>query len=100
MKKKLQIVLCFALALIAMAAFVACKGNDEHTHDWGEWETATAAGCETEGLAKRVCKLDATHVDEKKLNAVGHSWDDGVITTKPTCTINGIKTYTCGNTKL
>ena len=99
MKKKLQIVLCFALVLMAMVAFVACKGNVEHTHDWGEWETATAAGCETEGLAKRVCKLDATHVDEKKLNAVGHSWDDGVITTKPTEEADGVKTFTCENCK-
>ena len=25
-----------------------------------------------------------------------HSYDDGVVTTKPTCTTEGVKTYTCG----
>ena len=34
--------------------------------------------------------------------ATGHVWDDGVITTEPTCTEPGVKTYTCkdcGNTR-
>ena len=26
-----------------------------------------------------------------------HDWDEGVITTEPTCTTSGIKTYTCNN---
>ena len=28
--------------------------------------------------------------------ALGHAWDNGVITTKPTCEGTGVKTYTCG----
>lgn len=28
-----------------------------------------------------------------------HDWDEGVITTEPTCTTSGIKTYTCNNCK-
>jgi DNA-directed RNA polymerase subunit RPC12/RpoP len=27
--------------------------------------------------------------------ATGHVWDDGVITTEPTCTEPGVRTYTC-----
>ena len=26
-----------------------------------------------------------------------HTWDDGVVTTEPTCTTEGVKTYTCTN---
>ena len=33
------------------------------------------------------------HTDKKDLAA--HIWDDGVVTTKPTCTTAGEKTYTC-----
>ena len=29
--------------------------------------------------------------------ATGHDWDDGVVTTEPTETKEGVKTYTCGN---
>ena len=28
--------------------------------------------------------------------ALGHSWDNGSVTTAPTCTTEGVKTYTCG----
>lgn len=53
---------------------------DEHTH----WHPATCA-----------------HTDLKKDEAE-HEWNDGVITTQPTETTEGVKTYTCtvcGNTK-
>lgn len=33
------------------------------------------------------------HADKRDLDA--HSWNDGVVTTKPTCTKAGVKTYTC-----
>ena len=29
------------------------------------------------------------------INAKGHEWDEGVITTEPTCTEKGVKTFTC-----
>ena len=31
----------------------------------------------------------------KQLAALGHNWDDGVVTTAPTATADGVKTYTC-----
>ena len=31
------------------------------------------------------------------INATGHNWDEGKITTKPTCTTEGMKTFTCNN---
>ncbi len=29
------------------------------------------------------------------VDALGHTWDEGVVTTEPTCTKEGVKTYTC-----
>ena len=40
-------------------------------HDWGEWEVVTEATETTDGLRKRVCKTDATHVEEEKIPATG-----------------------------
>ncbi len=38
-----------------------------------------------------------TEVDENSwvIPAKGHEWDEGVITTEPTCTEKGVKTFTC-----
>ena len=33
----------------------------------------------------------------KVIPAKGHSWDEGKITTEPTCVVAGVKTYTCVN---
>ena len=66
-------------------------------HDWGEWETVTEATCEENGLEKRICKNDASHVEENVLPAINHAWDDGVIDPESTCKVHGTKTYTCQN---
>ncbi len=98
MKKKLHIVLCLAAAIMLLFALVACNGNkDDHTHDWGEWETVTKATCTEDGVAERVCKLDASHTEKKAIDKTGHAWGDGEITTKPTEDADGVKTFTCAN---
>ena len=94
-------------------------------HIWGEWETVTPPTCTEEGTKKCVCEVcekiktadipatghtfsdawskDDTyhwhaatcgHTDEISEKAE-HSWDDGVITKQPTCTEDGVMTYTC-----
>ena len=40
---------------------------DPDAHDWGEWETVRPATVNEEGLMRRVCKNDASHVEEKTL---------------------------------
>ena len=35
--------------------------------------------------------------DGGKIGQLGHAWDEGRVTTLPTCTEDGIKTFTCGN---
>ncbi len=56
---------------------------------------AKAATCtETGWAAYEACsKCDYTTYEE--IPALGHSYDDGVITTDPTCTAKGVKTFTC-----
>ena len=48
-------------------------------------ETATRA---------QFAKIIATYTEAMKPCAE-HKWDDGVVTTEPTCTEDGVKTYTC-----
>lgn len=61
-------------------------------HFYGEWEKCDAT------RHKRVCtdpSCDATEYED-------HAWNEGVITTEPTHTVEGVKTYTCtvcGETK-
>lgn len=61
--------------------------------------TCTAAG-KTEGSKCSVC--DEIIVAQEEIPALGHTWDEGVITKEPSLKEDGIRTYTCtvcGETK-
>ncbi len=60
------------------------KAAGEHT--WGEWVKVD------EENHKHTCPCSATET-------AGHKWDDGIITTDPTETKEGVKTYTCPECK-
>ncbi len=64
-------------------------------------DKAVPATCNTTGLTEgthcSVCKTVIT--SQKKTTALGHNWDNGVITVKPTCTTLGTIVYTCQNDK-
>lgn len=64
------------------------------THNWGAWQTVKAAACEAAGEQTRACK-DCKKKETKALPALGHDWDEGVITTPAGFLENGVKTYTC-----
>ena len=53
-------------------------------HAWGAWTKVD------DNSHKRVCATDSSHTETE-----AHSWDEGTITTQPTCTATGVKTYTC-----
>ena len=54
--------------------------------------TCTETGL-TEGSHCSVC--NEVIKAQEEVPALGHTWDDGEITTAPTCTKTGVKTYTC-----
>jgi len=61
--------------------------------------TCTEAG-KTEGSHCSVC--GTVLVAQETIPATGHNYDDGVVTTEPTCINSGVRTYTCsfcGNTR-
>ncbi len=69
------------------------KGHTEETL------AAVEAKCESTGLTEgkqcSVCKMIT--VPQQITDATGHSWNAGEITSAPSCTGTGVKTYTCGS---
>ena len=53
-----------------------------HTHTFGEWTKVDG------NSHKRVCACGEEETE-------AHAWDEGVVTTEPTTTSEGVKTYTC-----
>lgn len=73
-------------------------------HDWGEWVTSIEPTVSTVGYRYHVCNRDGCGYREgediPKLR--DHTWDSGIVTTKPDCIHAGVRTYTCtvcGDTK-
>ena len=58
---------------------------------------AKAATCTETGLTagKKCSVCDAVIEAQTEIPALGHKWDNGVITVEPTETTEGVKTYTC-----
>ncbi|MGN0447290.1 MAG: hypothetical protein ACI4GC_01940, partial [Acutalibacteraceae bacterium] len=99
-----------------------CSKTETSAHAWGDGVVTTPATCTTDGLRTYTCP-DCNATKTETINATGHNWsawskvDDtnhtrtcsvcsvtetaahsfnaGVVTTDPTCTAAGEKTYTC-----
>ena len=70
-----------------------------HTPGDAVRENEVAATCTTDGSYDEVvyctvCKAEISR-EHKTVDALGHSWDEGEVTTEPTCTEAGVKTYKC-----
>ena len=85
-----SLILCFVLGL----SLTAC-GDDECTHEFGEWTQTKAPGCETAGEKTRVCSLcEATEKDT--VPAVGHAYGDGAFSfTEVTDGYTAEATFSC-----
>ena len=68
---------------LAIAAVSYLKSK-EHIHSWSSWMPADAAS------HQRICDFDETHIETE-----AHVWDDGEITTEPSGTAPGVRTFTC-----
>ena len=60
-------------------------------------DAAVAATCEKTGLTEgsHCSKCSTVIVKQQKVAALGHDWDEGVVTTEPTETTDGVRTFTC-----
>ena len=63
-------------------------------HIWDDG-TVTAPTCTEQGHTTFTCTACGITYDDLYVDALGHSYDDGVTTTAPTCTEDGVKTITC-----
>ena len=64
-------------------------------HTWGSWDVAQE---QTDVLPKiEVRKCETCGLYDYKYTAPtgAHEWNDGVVTEEPTCTEEGVKTFTC-----
>ncbi len=75
------------------------KADSVKINESGEHEyvvtTETPATCTTAGTLRITCKHCANVNTTVSVPAVGHTYDDGVITTEQTCKQDGIVTFTC-----
>ena len=70
---------------------IEAKGHTEEVMPAKE-PTCTETGL-TEG---KKCSVCGEILEEQQIvSAKGHQYDDGVVTTRPTCTDKGVKTFTC-----
>ncbi|MGN1418378.1 MAG: hypothetical protein ACI4W6_03535 [Acutalibacteraceae bacterium] len=67
-------------------------------HDWNyaadeDWEVTQPATCTGYGIETRICKNDATHIETRTIDPIGHKYND--VRTEPTCTEAGSIVSTC-----
>ncbi len=67
-----------------------------HSAD-AEWIVTVDPTCETAGAKEKQCSACGYVIESGIVDAIGHNYDEGVITTKPTCEADGVVTYTCQN---
>ena len=74
---------------------VSSKGACLHT-GYGTTENTVPATCGEAGHVDTICSNCGEVVSTKEIPATGaHTWDNGTVTTEPTETTPGVRTYTC-----
>ena len=63
-------------------------------HDW-QLTKHVAAACETGGYDLYTCSGCGATEKRNLTDAAGHKWDDGTVTTQPTASTPGVRTFTC-----
>ena len=64
----------------------------DHVYDKSE---VTAPTCTEKGYTTHTCSSCGNSYQDTFVDALGHSYDSGVITKEATCVETGVKTYTC-----
>ena len=58
-------------------------------------EEVIAPSCSAQGCTRHYCLDCDYYYDTDPVKKLSHNWNEGVVTTEPTCEDNGIMTYTC-----
>ena len=94
MKKLLTTLTLFASLVLASCSATPVKQCEDGKHEFGKWETVQEATCKEVGKSQRECSI--CHFKEtKEIAKKDHKWDAGTITTPATCSVPGVKTFTC-----
>ena len=64
-----------------------------HTHNYVKVGDV-AKTCDVDGYTQYTCICGHSYKGDY-VEAVGHIYDNGIVTTNPTCTVDGVKTFTC-----
>ena len=67
--------------------------ESNHKHKYGDWVEVKAPTCTEKGSQERLCECGDKQ--SKDIDALGHDWDDGVVTTPATCSVPGVMTFHC-----
>ena len=67
-----------------LAIAAASYPRPAHTHSWSSWKPLDDTS------HQRICELNKTHIETK-----AHEWDNGMITTEPSVSTPGVRTFTC-----
>ncbi len=70
---------------------------DPKPHTGGTWEVSVEATCTDKGIEVIKCISCDTELQSRSIDALGHSWDSGVVIKQPDCLNEGIKTFYCSN---
>ena len=74
---------------------VSSKGACLHT-GYGTTENTVPATCGEAGRTETICDNCGEVISTKEIPATGaHTWDNGTVTTEPTETTPGVRTFTC-----
>ena len=85
-------------------AYVCSRCGEAERRDWviatgaepSDWTVTVPATCEGPGEEARLTP-SGHPLETRVVEALGHAWDDGTITTEPTCLATGVRTYVCKN---
>lgn len=96
-RRFLLCILCLAALSTAVFGLSSCGEEvvEECPHSWNSWETVIPPTCQAEGLERRACKLDSTHIEERTVAKLDHSFENYVSNNDATCAKNGTKTAYC-----
>ena len=76
----------------AVQLFVSDEEDSQYTYT----DTVVPPTCTEKGYTLHTCNEDASKsYKDNYIDALGHDYGDGVVTTPATCTESGVKTYTC-----